>query len=107
MSEIDELLNTLKTSSLEPHEEYTMQFTNREQKILLDYLTSLEKGLEYAKRIEKDYKTKFDKAIEYIDKMTDKEINNIEYKDKEFVICGSDFGEGAYIIKDILQGSEK
>lgn len=26
----------------------------------------LNKGLEYAKRIEKDYKTKFDKAIEYL-----------------------------------------
>lgn len=28
-------------------------------------IETLEKGLEYAKRIEKYYKTKFDKAIEY------------------------------------------
>lgn len=29
-------------------------------------IETLEKGLEYAKRIEKDYKTKVDRAIEYM-----------------------------------------
>ena len=50
---------------------------------------------------------RINKAIEYINKMTEKEINEIEYNGEEFVVCGSDFGEGAYIIKSILEGDDK
>ena len=53
-------------------------------------IETLEKSLEYAKRIEKDYKTKFDKAIEYIK------------------ICkNNDMGIRYQRIEEILQGSEK
>lgn len=103
MSEIDELLNTLKTSSLEPHEEYTMQFTNREQKILLDYITSLEKGLEYAKRIEKDYKTKFDKAIEFIEEELTFYITIGGTDERKLIGYNKAFDE----LLKILQGSDK
>lgn len=45
---------------------YSLEQANKNIKELQQENGTLEKGLEYAKRIEKDYKTKFDKAIEYI-----------------------------------------
>lgn len=41
-TELEELLNTLCTSSLEPHEEEKMSFSNREQKIIYNYIKELE-----------------------------------------------------------------
>ena len=75
---------------------------DREQ-ILLDVITEkdkeiekLNKGLEYAKRIEKDYKTKFDKAIEY--------IKALDYENEETY----DISELARNeLLEILQGSDK
>lgn len=55
--------------------------------------------------VEKDGRIK--KALEYINKMTENELNYIEYNGEEYTVCGSDFGEGAYIIKNILEGSDK
>ena len=94
-NEIKEILYNLK---MYVNDKYLLEdaIENKEQaKILLDYITNLqskieayelfdnqkitnlqeenerlEKGLEYAKRIEKDYKTKFNKAIEYIENNT-------------------------------------
>lgn len=42
ITELDELLNTLATSALEPHEEYKMEFSNREQKLIYEYIKSLQ-----------------------------------------------------------------
>ena len=45
LTELEELLNTLETSSLEPHEEYTMKFSNRRQTIILNYIKELQQQL--------------------------------------------------------------
>lgn len=64
----------------------------------------LNKGIEYAKRIEKNYKTRFDKAIEY--------INLYEYTR----YCPSPYEKEKYIMREekegqdllnILKGSDK
>lgn len=85
IEEIDELLNTLKTSSLEPHEEYTMEFSNREQKLLFDYITNLQEENKELKKYQEGYRKEIDywriqfsnnkdiidKAIEYIKQFED------------------------------------
>lgn len=53
-----------------------------------------------------DLQQRIDKAIEMIKKCTEKELNYITYKGEEHLVCGSDFGEGADIIEDILKGEE-
>lgn len=41
-SRLDELLETLATSALEPHGEYKMEFSNEDQKIIYEYIKKLE-----------------------------------------------------------------
>lgn len=52
-------------------------------------------------------KEKNKEAIKMINKMIENELNDIEYKGKHYLICGSDFNEGAFIILDILEGRTK
>lgn len=40
---IEELLNYLETTSLEPHDDYTTEFTYKEQKELYKYIKNLQK----------------------------------------------------------------
>ena len=54
-----------------------------------------------------DLEDRINKAIEYIDKMTEKELNYIIYKGEEHLVCGSDFGDGAWIIEEILKGDKE
>ena len=71
-------------------------------------IETLEKGLEYAKRIEKDYKTKFDKAIEYIkEKYIEDYSNNDNYIPLEKLNLKNCNWERSLQVLDILQGSDK
>ena len=38
---LEDILNYLETTSLEPHDNYTSEFTYKEQKILYKYITKL------------------------------------------------------------------
>lgn len=40
--ELDVLLNILETSALEPHDEYKMEFTNKEQRLIHEYIKTLQ-----------------------------------------------------------------
>lgn len=42
IDDLGELLAYLETTSLEPHDDYTSEFTYKEQKILYEYITKLE-----------------------------------------------------------------
>lgn len=72
-----------------------------------DKIDTLEKTIEYAKRIEKDYKTKVDKAIEYIQNNT-LYSEDYDYDDEDNLQF-----QGAYDYKaredllEILKGSDK
>ena len=133
--EIKEILDNIKIVIDEGHYRATCDIDYEDCKILYDYITNLQeenKGLhtriktikrrrkaqtakmrKYREEITKkqnsieNYKSRNEKAIEYINKCTEKEINYITYKGKEYVVCGSDFNEGAEIILDILQGEDK
>lgn len=60
MSELESILNYLETTSMEPHDDYTSEFSYKEQKVLWKYIKQLQ--LE-----NKKYKETMDKAIKYIE----------------------------------------
>lgn len=59
MSELESILNYLETTSMEPHDDYTSEFSYKEQKVLWKYIKQLQQE-------NKKYKEVIDKAIEYI-----------------------------------------
>ena len=60
LTELNDLLNTLETSSLESHGEYSMSFTNHEQTIIWNYIKELWKQVEESKE-------KINKVLDLID----------------------------------------
>ena len=46
MNELESILNYLETTSLEPHDDYTSEFTYKEQKLLWNYIRQLKEQLE-------------------------------------------------------------
>lgn len=59
MSELESILNYLETTSMEPHDDYTSEFSYKEQKVLWKYIKQLQQE-------NKKYKEVIDKALEYI-----------------------------------------
>ena len=59
MSELESILNYLETTSMEPHDDYTSEFSYKEQKVLWKYINQLQQE-------NKEYKEVIDKAIKYI-----------------------------------------
>lgn len=46
MNELEDILNYLETTSLEPHDDYTSEFTYKNQKLLWNYIKKLKGQLE-------------------------------------------------------------
>ena len=81
MSELESILNYLETTSMEPHDDYTSEFSYKEQKVLWGYIKQLEwenqklkKQLEVGKEQYNDvveekekYKETVDKAIHLLE----------------------------------------
>lgn len=42
MSELESILNYLETTSMEPHDDYTSEFSYKEQKVLWKYIKQLQ-----------------------------------------------------------------
>ena len=59
MSELEDILNYLETTSLEPHDDYVSEFSYKDQKTLWKYIKELQQE-------NKEYKEVIDKAIKYI-----------------------------------------
>lgn len=51
MNELESILNYLETTSLEPHDDYTSEFTYKEQKLLWNYIKKLKEQLEKEKEV--------------------------------------------------------
>ena len=112
-NEIKEILDKLgKKSSIykfQINQGTSFNTDEYEASILLDYITNLQeenerlnKGLEYAKRIEKDYKTKFDKAIEFIEE----ELSfNVIINGKENKVI--EYNKAFENIRNILESSDE
>ena len=54
MNELESILNYLETTSLEPHDDYTSEFTYKEQKLLWNYIKRLKEQLELSERARKE-----------------------------------------------------
>lgn len=68
MNELESILNYLETTSLEPHNDYTSEFTYKDQKILWNYIKQLQQKLQQKEYI-------INKAKEYISKHTQHDEN--------------------------------
>lgn len=55
ITDLDMILQHLDITSLEPHDDYTSEFTYKDQKILHKYITDLEQENEQLKMINKEY----------------------------------------------------
>lgn len=80
VNELDELLNYLETTSLEPHNDYTSEFTYKDQKILYKYIKDLQQ--------ERDkYKSVIDEAIELRKEFLDVNENQlIVFENNELIV---------------------
>ena len=54
MNELESILNYLETTSLEPHDDYTSEFTYKEQKLLWNYIKQLKEQLERSEKARKE-----------------------------------------------------
>lgn len=54
MNELESILNYLETTSLEPHDDYTSEFTYKEQKLLWNYIKKLKEQLEANEKARKE-----------------------------------------------------
>ena len=54
MNELESILNYLETTSLEPHDDYTSEFTYKEQKLLWNYIKQLKEQLEASEKLRKE-----------------------------------------------------
>lgn len=60
MSELESILNYLETTSMEPHDDYTSEFSYKEQKVLWKYIKQLQQENKKCKEV-------IDKAVEKIE----------------------------------------
>lgn len=60
MSELESILNYLETTSMEPHDDYTSEFSYKEQKVLWKYIKQLQQE-------NKKYKEVIDKTTSYVE----------------------------------------
>lgn len=65
MNELESILNYLETTSLEPHDDYTSEFTYKEQKLLWNYIKKLKEQLEQKENEIKKLCKKIEEAINY------------------------------------------
>lgn len=76
MSELESILNHLETTSMEPHDDYTSEFSYKDQKVLWKYI----KGL---KQENKKYKEVIDKAINKLGRYANNSRDNCD----AYAIC--------------------
>lgn len=80
ITELDDLLNTLETSALEPHDEYKMEFTNKEQRIIHEYIKSLQKENQ---RLKEELNTCMIERNKFLD-IIEGAIKQTEFLDRQF-----------------------
>ena len=87
MSELEDILNHLETTSLEPHDDYTDEFSYKDQKILWKYIKDLQQENQKLKSTLNLYKGSLHREHEAIHRANDLEAENQELKNqqKEFI----------------------
>ena len=77
MNELESILNYLETTSLEPHDDYTSEFTYKEQKLLWNYIKQLKEQLELSEKARKESLELLEKSYDFIDEDYNKDLIDI------------------------------
>lgn len=98
ITDLDMILNYLETTSLEPHNDYTSEFTYKDQKTLYKYIKQLQQEnemLHHYKLLYQKVKDRNDKAIEYVSNYKTQQKEFIKYLEEEINKCQSNiFADG-------------
>lgn len=89
LTDLEEILLYLETTSLEPHDDYTSEFTYKDQKILYKYIKELQEENE-------KLKDNWNELKEYISI----KLYNTEYLQK---LCGCRIDDIDHILLDIIR----
>ena len=84
MNELESLLNYLETTSLEPHDDYTSEFSYKEQKKLWRYIKGLQQENKELKTLNKRYEEIISDDKENYELLR-AEIKQLETQQKEFI----------------------
>ena len=88
MSELESMLNYLETTSMEPHDDYTSEFSYKEQKVLWKYIKELQqKNEELKKQLSNDHQIKM-KRLQQENRELKQQLSNshqMENQQKEFI----------------------
>lgn len=89
MSELEDILNYLETTSLEPHDDYVSEFSYKDQKTLWKYIKELQQeNQELKKQLENCYCNRTDCSSRIKDsKKYDSLVQKVENQQKEFIEC--------------------
>lgn len=87
MSELEDILNYLETTSLEPHDDYVSEFSYKNQKTLWKYIKDLRlKNQELKKQLENCYCNRTDCSSRIKDsKQYDSLVQKVESQQKMFI----------------------
>ena len=102
MNELESILNYLETTSLEPHDDYTSEFTYKEQKLLWNYIKQLKEQLEASEKARKEsmlilgeyrhYTLPTEEQNRENEDIVDKAYNNLILKQCLELTTNNDFG---------------
>lgn len=87
---IEDLLNFLETTSLEPHDDYTSEFTYKEQKELYNYIKNLQKEKKELKKQLKESKNR------YINRLNNQLAEGVEPDEEDFYFAEIENKANAY-----------
>ena len=108
MSELESVLNYLETTSMEPHDDYTSEFSYKEQKVLWKYIKELQQeNEELKKQLSNSHqiKTKQKEFIEWLEdklNMCDGFLDTIKSDLEEISYAGRTSGK-TYIATQIMK----
>lgn len=95
MSELESILNYLETTSMEPHDDYTSEFSYKEQKVLWKYIKQLQQE-------NQKYKEVINKLRELIGKHYFKESDDYyDYFTEGVCLQDGDYQELEGILKEV------
>ena len=95
MSELESILNYLETTSMEPHDDYTSEFSYKKQKVLWKYINQLQQE-------NKRYKEVINKLRELIGKHYFKQSDDYyDYFTEGVCLQDGDYQELEDILKEV------
>lgn len=107
--ELEDILNYLETTSLEPHDDYTSEFSYKKQKILWSYIKELQRENQELKKQLDELQTLYNNMFKYhcnrvqVETLLEQQKEFIEWLEKESKELIRDLGYHQRICLDILE----